>query len=238
MSAVLCAPPPPTHRPRETRSSHTPTSAHYDGAAGPATATGRDALEGKGPQRQPQRRLGRRLEEVAKAVGGGYCRLQMPLRLALGVRETVAGHGLGALEGGYPLPMHPWPRARTQTSVPRTPPVRRRPAQTSCSGPSLQTPPAPPAPRTITETARGEGGRPTHPPGPQMVRAAAPSSAPAPRPLAPPVPRRRSRGVRSPAGPFRPPSPIRWGMGRLPLDRRGRARVGGPVHGAVEAPPG
>ena len=25
-------------------------------------------------------RLGRRLEKVAKAVGGGYCRLQMPLR--------------------------------------------------------------------------------------------------------------------------------------------------------------
>ena len=40
---------------------------------------GRDALEGKGSQRRPQRRLGRRLEEVAKAVGGGYCRLQMPL---------------------------------------------------------------------------------------------------------------------------------------------------------------
>ena len=47
-----------------------------------------------------QRRLGRRLEEVAKAVGGGYCRLQMPLRLALGVRGTVAGHRLGALGGG------------------------------------------------------------------------------------------------------------------------------------------
>ena len=61
---------------------------------------GRDALEGKGPQRQPQRRIGRRLEEVAKAVGGGYCWLQMPLRLALGVRGTVAGHRLGALEGG------------------------------------------------------------------------------------------------------------------------------------------
>ena len=30
----------------------------------------RDALEGKGPQRQPQQRLGRRLEEVAKSVGG------------------------------------------------------------------------------------------------------------------------------------------------------------------------
>ena len=26
--------------------------------------------KGKGPQRQPQKRLGRRLEEVAKAVGG------------------------------------------------------------------------------------------------------------------------------------------------------------------------
>ena len=41
---------------------------------------GRGALEGKGPQRRPQQRLGRRLEEVAKAVGGGYCRLQMPLK--------------------------------------------------------------------------------------------------------------------------------------------------------------
>ena len=63
----------------------------------------RDALEGKGPQRRPQKPLDRRLEEVAKAVGGGYCRLQMPLRLALGIRGTVAGHRLGALEegGGY-----------------------------------------------------------------------------------------------------------------------------------------
>ena len=43
----------------------------------------------------PQRRLGRRLEEVAQAVGGGYCRLQMPLRLALDVRGTVTGHRLG-----------------------------------------------------------------------------------------------------------------------------------------------
>ena len=68
---------------------------------------GRDASEGKGPQRRPQRRLGRRLEEVAKAVGGGYCRLQMPLRVALGIRGTVAGHRLGALEvggGGTPPP--------------------------------------------------------------------------------------------------------------------------------------
>ena len=35
-----------------------------------------------------------------KRLGGGYCRLRMPLRLALAVRGTSAGHGLGALEGG------------------------------------------------------------------------------------------------------------------------------------------
>ena len=51
------------------------------------------------PYKGPQRRLDRRLEEVAKAVGGGYRRLHMPLKLALGVRGTVAGHRLGALEG-------------------------------------------------------------------------------------------------------------------------------------------
>ena len=39
------------------------------------------------------------MEEVAKAVGGGYCRLQTPVKLALGVRGTVAGRRLGALEG-------------------------------------------------------------------------------------------------------------------------------------------
>ena len=41
----------------------------------------RDALEGKGCQRQPQKPVDRRLEEVAKVVGGGYCRLLMPLSL-------------------------------------------------------------------------------------------------------------------------------------------------------------
>ena len=71
----------------------------------------RDASEGKGPQRRPQMRLDRLLEEVAKAVGGGYCRLQMPLRLALGVRETAAGHALAALVvvGRY---LTPFPRIR------------------------------------------------------------------------------------------------------------------------------
>ena len=61
-----------------------------------------DAIEGKGPQR----RLGRRLEEVAKSlkVGGGYFRLP-PLKPALAARETVAGHRLGTLNGGVPLPL-------------------------------------------------------------------------------------------------------------------------------------
>ena len=77
---------------------------------------GRDALEGEGHQRRPQRRLDRRLEEVAKAVGGGYCRLQMPLKLALGVRGTVAGHRLGALERGGCLP--PFPMQWGGTSPP------------------------------------------------------------------------------------------------------------------------
>ena len=63
-------------------------------------ATQRDAFERKGPQRRPQKRLGRRSEEVAKAGGGGYCRLQTPFKAALAVRETVPGGRLGALEGG------------------------------------------------------------------------------------------------------------------------------------------
>ena len=60
----------------------------------------RDVLEGKGPRRMPQKLFDRRLEEGAKAVGGGYCQLQMPLSLALAVRGTAAGHRLGGLEGG------------------------------------------------------------------------------------------------------------------------------------------
>ena len=57
-------------------------------------------FEGKGPLRRPQKPLDSRLEEVAKAVGGCYCRLQMPFKLALAVRETVAEHRMGALDGG------------------------------------------------------------------------------------------------------------------------------------------
>ena len=63
----------------------------------------RDVLEG--------RWLDRRLQEAAKAVGGGYCRLQMPLSLALGVRETVAGRpagGSGYLPPFQSPPPPPW----------------------------------------------------------------------------------------------------------------------------------
>ena len=73
--------------------------------SGRAVGRGRDALEGKGPQRQ----FDRRLEEVAKAVGGGYCWLHMPLRLALAVREAVAAleEGGGVTQGVTPpLLMH------------------------------------------------------------------------------------------------------------------------------------
>ena len=78
----------------------------------------RDALAGKGPQRQPQQRSGRRLEEVAKTVGGGYCRLQMPLKL---------GIGWGALEVAPPPPppMHPCRHLICGTTSPTRPPHRR-----------------------------------------------------------------------------------------------------------------
>ena len=108
--------------------------------------SGRDAVEGKGPQRRPQRWLGRRLEEVAKAVGGSYCRLQMPLRPALGVRGTVAGHRLGGLEGGGYLP--PPPFQCIPALCPPLPPPRAvaRPRGRSATrpkgmGPGARTPP-------------------------------------------------------------------------------------------------
>ena len=92
-----------------------------------------DAEEGKGPQK----RVDRRLEEVAQAIGGGYCRLQMPLILALAValavRETASGHRLGALEGGGQGTSHPSnaslpppPPPEGDVLVPYTRPPRRR----------------------------------------------------------------------------------------------------------------
>ena len=94
-------------------------------AHGDAYGHARDALEGKRPRRRPQRWLERRSEEVARAVGGGYCRLQMPLKRALAATETVGGHRPGAPEGGGgvppPLPTHPW-AMRTHAHSARTPP--------------------------------------------------------------------------------------------------------------------
>ena len=58
------------------------------------TAVPPGILEGKGLQRLPQKQFDWRLEKVAEAVRVGYCRLQMPLKLALGVRETLS-LGLG-----------------------------------------------------------------------------------------------------------------------------------------------
>ena len=79
----------------------------------------KDAIEGKGPQRRPQKRLDRRLEEAAKAAGGGDCRLQMPLKRALAVRETQLEIGWAPWSGGgggaHPLPMQP--------CLPHLPPV-------------------------------------------------------------------------------------------------------------------
>ena len=94
--------------------------------------------EKKGPQRRSQKRLCRWLEEVAKAVGGGYCRLQMPLKPALGVREAVAGHRLGALEGrggGYSPP--------SNASLPTPPlPHTQERATGACRGLSVCGPPS------------------------------------------------------------------------------------------------
>ena len=95
----------------------------------------RDALEGKGPRRPPQRRLDRRLEEVAKAFGGGDCQLHMPLRLAFGVRGTVAGHGPAPWRGGgggHPPPFQcipaPLPLLPELTLITPTPPHPSPPA--------------------------------------------------------------------------------------------------------------
>ena len=78
----------------------------------------RDALEGKGPQRQPQKRVDRQLEEVAKRLEA----VTVPYKchgMALAVRETVAGRRLGAGGGGAPpLPMYPGgPRKGNGTGI-------------------------------------------------------------------------------------------------------------------------
>ena len=77
-------PPPPTRRPLPLTGSQ----------CSPPPPPPRAAVEGEGLRRGAQKRLGRRLEEVAKAVRGSYCRLHMPLKLALAVRGTVVDIGM------------------------------------------------------------------------------------------------------------------------------------------------
>ena len=80
-----------------------------------------DTVEGKGPQRRPRKRVGRRLEEGAEAVGGGYCRLQMPLKLALGVRETVAERCWGTPVATPRVPLSAGTRWHNRCSTQATP---------------------------------------------------------------------------------------------------------------------
>ena len=79
---------------------HNSTSCLNAAGACARAGGGGDAVEWKGPQRQPQKRLGRRLEEVAKSVERGYCRLENPIEAGTCRQGEVAGHRLGALEGG------------------------------------------------------------------------------------------------------------------------------------------
>ena len=65
----------------------------------PPCRTTRDALEGKGPQRRPQKRLDRRLEEVAKAIGGRVLSVTNAIEAGTCHRRHSGWDWLGALEG-------------------------------------------------------------------------------------------------------------------------------------------
>ena len=102
-SAAPRAPPPPPPPPPKRQPAQPHNAAGQQGSAAGGTLfkpipipIGREGTSEAAP------------EAVRQAVGGGcqsgwglgYCRLQILLRLAPGVRETVAEHRLGALEGG------------------------------------------------------------------------------------------------------------------------------------------
>ena len=70
-------------------------------ASGMGMAWGLGCIRREGTSEVAPEAVRRRLKEIAKAVGGSYCRLQMPLKLALAVRGSVAGHRYGPC-----LPMH------------------------------------------------------------------------------------------------------------------------------------
>ena len=70
---------------------------------------------------------------VGQTVGGSYCRIQLPLKLALAIRQTVAGRRQGALEGGGGgLPIH-----RTSGGITPSPPAPDTPRLRQISFPFL-----------------------------------------------------------------------------------------------------
>ena len=84
-----------------------------------------DASEGKAPQRPPQQPFDRRLEGVVKAVGGGYCRLQMPLKPAAGRRARAPPAPLHC--AAAPGPRRPCRSPCVSQAAPRAPHTPRRP---------------------------------------------------------------------------------------------------------------
>ena len=60
---------------------------------------GQGYIRREGIQTWSQRRVDRRLEGVAKAVGGGYCRLPMPLSMALAIERQWLGVGRAPWRG-------------------------------------------------------------------------------------------------------------------------------------------
>ena len=118
------------------------------GAAGSAG----DASEGKGPQRRPQSRLGRRLEGVCRSGWGRL--LSVTNAIEAGTWRQGQWLGIGRASwrgGGYlpPLPMHPSGSApgRRAGPGPYTPPplvacfpLRSRPPQRSYCSPAVGRP--------------------------------------------------------------------------------------------------
>ena len=179
----------------------------------------RDASEGNGPERRPQRRLGRRLEEVAEAVGGGYCRLRRPSKPAL----MTATRPLRNTRGGSRV-RTAFLRFSRRSSGCRegAPGARPRPSSRMTAGRPPGRGPGRPAPATVLWPERravmNAGGDPRPPaaagasPGPAGVTAVhppAPQHKPVQRTTWSPSVMQRHCGGRSPQdlGYNRPPPP-------------------------------
>ena len=116
---------------------HSPTAAECTAVElplAPPPPSPRQALEGKGPQGRPQRRLDRRLEEVDQAVVGGYCWLQMPLKHLPSGRQWL-GVGRAPWRGeGPPPPSLQCIPCPSPPFVHHPPPSSRRRRSRSCGG--------------------------------------------------------------------------------------------------------